>query len=267
MIFTSFWYNVSLDDETVYTRNFDAQNRSVFCPLKSIECFELWLEYIKKNYPNEHIYINCPPSPIEIESVIHLFDDNYEFVSETDFEINFGKKYHLRKIKNDYGYPDGVYYNYILSIKTAFLNKQDLFWIDTDCLVNDNFLGGPYQFLCNSISHEDIICDQFFYFIKYTRMAEINAFYDLIGAFEGMWNRYRQGRKRIIVEMAESGFYCYFCYGKTLAVSSCKIIHASSREKVVKFLEENPLESPCYRNILTKIKEKKIDGTKYIESF
>ena len=133
MIFTGFHYNNSLFQNNVLI------NRPYPRPDKTFESFEIWFNYIKANYPNEHIYIFTANSPIPIENVFHLFND-YEIIEDGIFTFNKNRKIHIKKISKDRGYPLGTYYLHYQALKTAYLNSIDLFWIDTDCFINNNFL-------------------------------------------------------------------------------------------------------------------------------
>ncbi len=231
-----------------------------FRPAASFEVFPVWIDYIKKHFPNEDILFFNGDSPIPFEEGAKLAGiSDYDIIAPNSYTYDKSKKYHVKnlpKTESNYSFS-AIQKQRVESLKFAYLNNLDYLWIDLDCFINSNissfFKNGEVS--ANDISNEHMTIDGHFIFISSERLHQWDNHFNIIGLLEDILNGTednKQGYKHFL--LFEGGLYKFFGYGFMKELKNISIAHASCYKNFVKWLELNPLDTDNYRNLLSLLK-------------
>lgn len=258
MIFSDYFYKCKLkNEEYKITPNPNDPNDNRFFPARSFEVFPVWYEYIRKFYPNEHIIFFDNFSEIPFEEAAKLAGiDEFEIIPPESYTFNPNIKIHVKQFKDQYWYFHAVQRQRVESIKFAYLNNLDYFWIDTDCLINTNLL--PFienqDIFAPSINDFQQTIDAHCIFISNKRLHAWDNTFNLIELLEFVLNKApddNQGARHSI--LFEGGMYKLFCYGKANENININISHSSCYNNFIKWLKLNPLNSNNYNELLNSL--------------
>lgn len=251
MIYTAYYYSGSLDKGDLIVRD----NR--FYPGKYFETFPVWMQYVRKHYPNEHIVMFADTaSPISIEEGIKYLDEPFEFIKNSKFALSQTVKLHIMKVSahtNKYFWA--MQRNLVYGLIDAYFANEDFFWLDNDAFLNSEILSVAknYDVLAPQINHHQFTCDSVCTFISKNRLRQTP-----IGEpyFERYFlNMLENGPTETRMHsLQEGGLYKTFCYGKTLSYTNLNLSHLSCYENFMKFLYKNPLPTLQYTNLVMKLK-------------
>lgn len=253
MILTGYRYKTKLSNN-----EFSHVDFMRFRPAASFEAFPVWLEYIKKHFPNEPILFFNGDSPIPFEEGANLADIlDYDVISSDLYTYDTSKQYHVKNLsKSDSNYSfKAIQKQRVESLKFAYLNNLDYKWIDLDCLINSKLDLDNCDIAANDISHEHMTIDGHFIYISSKRLHQWDNYFNIIEVLENILNGpedNKQGYKHFL--LFEGGLYKFFGYGNMKQIKNINIAHASCYNNFVKWLELNPLETDSYRNLLSLLK-------------
>jgi len=242
MIYTAYYYSGSLAKGDLIVRD----NR--FYPGKYFETFPVWMQYVRKHYPDEHIVMFADTaSPIPIEEGVKDLEESYEIV---DWEIHQSVKLHiilLDDFQNKYFWA--MQRNLVYGIQHAIENKCDFFWLDNDAFLNTNLSShmAKVDVLAPQINHQQFTCDSVCTFISKNRLQELEEKFDLsLYLFSMLHKAPTETRMH---SLQEGGLYKTFCYGNALSYTNLNLSHLSCYENFMKFLKRNPLPTLQYANL------------------
>jgi hypothetical protein len=237
MIYTAYYYSGSLEKGDLIVRD----NR--FYPGKYFETFPVWLQYVRKHYPNEHIVIFADAaSPIPIEHGLQYIEESYEFFY--DFNIRSDIKVHikiLREHSNKYFWA--MQRNLVEAISMAYELKDNMFWLDNDAFLNSEILSiaKDYDVLAPQINHQQFTCDSVCTYISAKRLREMDWLFKLPDYLKNMLaNGPTETRMH---SLQEGGLYKTFCYGNCISYTNLNLSHLSCYQNFMKFLVRNPLDT------------------------
>jgi len=259
MIFTNYYYNSRLEKEEYRIRD----NR--FYPGKSFECFKLWFDYIRIHYPNEHILIFDNDSPITIQEGMAEVGEDYEIINFEDFKINRDKKVHVISFKDQLPYFHAVSRNIFSAIKWCYNTGEDLFWLDTDFLINSNLHGliGNLDFWSDNIDEFSMTAGMVALFVSNKQLHKYDNELDLIESLDYVLQN--GGYHARMFSFFEHGLYNLFCFGNYGFSNNLNGTHMSCFENFVAFLEKNPINTTQYNKVLNLLKTVNLDKLKNIE--
>lgn len=259
MILTSYFYKTRLSKEEYSEVDFKR-----FRPAASFEAFPVWMDYIRKHFPNEQILFFDSASPISFEqgamiSNINAYGVNsYEVIPIDSYTYDKSKKYYVKalpKVDSNYSFL-AVQKQRVEALKFAYLNNLDFFWIDTDCFLNTDVTKyfNDNDVVSNLINHENQTVDGHFIFISKKRLHQWDKYYNLIDYLEFVLNKCPDDRENAMSVrehlLFEGGMYKLFCYGKMKAIDSLNMCHASCYNHFLKWLELNPLNTDNYNKLI-----------------
>lgn len=256
MIYTAYYYSGSLAKGDLIVRD----NR--FYPGKYFETFPVWMQYVRANYPNEHIVMFADAaSPIPLEEGLKHLDEPCEVVKWT---INKEVKLHIIPVdefQNKYFWA--MQRNLVRGLQHAIEFEEDFFWLDNDAFLNTDLTSimARVDVLAPQINHQQFTCDSVCTFISSKRLQELEDKFNLSVYLENMLqNGPTETRMH---SLQEGGLYKTFCYGNTFSYTSLELSHLSCYENFMKFLKRNPLPTLQYVNLVMQLENfdfKKIPG-------
>lgn len=234
MIYTAYYYSGSLTKGDLIVRD----NR--FYPGKYFETFPVWIQYVRKNYPNEHIIIFADTaSPIPIEDGLKYLMEEFEFFN--DFKINKEVKIHIKRVSE---YTNKYFWamqrNLVLAMIHAYEWSDNLFWLDNDAFLNTNLDStiGDADVFAPQINHQQFTCDSVCTYISAKRLLERKC---LPLYLKNMLDNGPTETR--MHSLQEGGLYKTFCYGKVVFGVNLNLSHLSCYENFMKFLVKNPLDT------------------------
>lgn len=249
IICSALYYPGSLKNGDLIVRD----NR--FYPGKYSETFPVWYQYVRKNYPNEHIvFFVDDHSPISIQPLLDELPEKYEEVSSRniDFE-NSQVKIHVRRLSEHSGkYFWPMQRNLVEGILTAYSSKEDLFWLDNDAFLNTDIK--PLLKRCDiaapEIAHHQMTLDSVCTYISSRRLHSLDVFGVDLQLF--MTNLLANGPQNTRMHVfQEGGLYKMFGYGNGVALgNSIELSHLSCYENFMKFLARNPMDTAEYKSLV-----------------
>lgn len=255
MIFSDYFYKCSLaKNEVKITSNPTDKSDNRFYPARSFEVFAVWYQYIRKFYPDEHIifFDNFSEIPFELAAKSAGIS-NFEIISPDSYSFDPDIKIHVKKFNKQYQYLHAVQRQRVESIKFAYLNNLDYFWIDTDCLINTNLI--PFiknnDIFAPSASFEQQTIDAHCIYISSKRLHEYDKIYNIIELLQFILEKApdeNQGARHSL--LFEGGIFKFFCYGNINTNININISHSSCYDNFVKWLELNPLNTKEYFQLL-----------------
>lgn len=247
MIYTAYYYSGSLLNGDLIVRD----NR--FYPGKYLETFPVWLQYVRKHYPNEDIVMFADTaSPIPIEDALKYINEPYSLQKyEENPELKYGVKLHIFKVSEHTGkYFWAMQRNLVYGLIDAYQKQEDFFWLDNDAFLNSEILSvaKDYDVLAPQINHQQFTCDSVCTFISAKRLLEIP------NLPRYLLNMLHNGPTETRMHsLQEGGLYKTFCYGKTKSHTNINLSHLSCYENFMRFLVANPLHTIEYVNLRIKL--------------
>ena len=234
MIYTAYYYSGSLDKGDLIVRD----NR--FYPGKYFETFPVWMQYVRKNYPNEHIIMFADTaSPIPIEEGLKYIGEDYEFFEGG--KINKNVKVHIKKVSEHINkYFWAMQRNLVLAMIHAYDWSDNLFWLDNDAFLNTDIypIVGDAHVFAPQINHEQFTCDSVCTYISAQRLLERNHLPLYLR------NMLDNGPTETRMHsLQEGGLYKTFCYGKVVSSENIDLSHLSCYQNFMRFLVKNPLDT------------------------
>ena len=242
MIYTNYFYSSKLEKGEYRVRD----NR--FYPGKAFEVFALWFDYVRIHYPNEHILIFDNDSTIPIEDGMNTVKEDYEIVDYNSFAVDKNKLVHVVKHPR-LPYLDAVARNIYSGIEWAYRTNDNLFWLDTDFLINNN--------LSNLIGNLDVWSDNLDETQMTMGMVCLYVSKSQLHKFDGKID-YLDGLKRVLdaagyhgrmATFFEHGMYDLFCFGDYGTSNKFNGTHMSCYKNFLRFLNGNPIDSPNYTKV------------------
>lgn len=255
MIYTAYYYINSILNGELLIRD------GRFCPGKYFETWPIWLQYVRKHYPDEHIVVFADAaSPISIEEGIKFINEPYEFFTD---KINKSVKIHIKALSeyvNQYFWA--MQRNIVTSLIHAYENNEDYFWIDNDAFLNSDIhkIRDGADVFAPNINHEQFTCDSICTFISKTQLHKMDILYNLPDVLKNILKNAPFNTRMHCLH--ESGFYKMFCHGKIKSSQNINIAHFSCYENFIEFLEKNPLPTHEYSDFLTSLKSLDISSIK-----
>jgi hypothetical protein len=243
MIYSAWYYPGSFQKNDLIVRD----NR--FYPGKYLETFPVWLEYIEKNFPNEHIILfNDVKSPCLLTDNLGYFK-NYEFIQGYKIDKNY--KIHIKnldKFSNKYFWA--MQRNLCEGLIFAYKNFDNFLWIDNDFFLNSDI----YPFIKNNdvfaplINHTQFTCDSVCTYFSSKRLHELDNNFYLPDYLTNILENAAPDTRAHTFQ--EGGLYKLFCYGKMASSTNINASHLSNYNNFMKFLYLNPLDSQNYRDLV-----------------
>lgn len=255
MIFSDYFYAIKLAKKEYKIRSIPLGDtgKYEFCPARSFEVFPVWMDYIRKFYPDEHILFidNCSEIPFQ-EAMDVLGNPTYEYITEGSYEYNPRIKIHVQKFDNPAYYFDAVQRQRVAALKFAYFSNLDYFWTDTDCLVNTDLrsLFNGYDIFAPTIAYDQLTIDSHCIFISKEKLHEWDDYYKLPDFLDYIMTCPDENQSVRHHTLFEGGMFKLFCYGKVNSSDNINESHSACYTNLVKFLELNPLESKGYINLL-----------------
>ncbi len=255
MILTGYHYRTKLSLEQYSEVDFKR-----FRPAASFEAFPVWMDYIRKNFPNEEVLFFNGESPISFEEGAKAAGikkyDIYLPEFNTRNPYNDKLQYHLinlPKTASNYSFQ-AVQKQRVEALKFAYLYEEDFLWIDTDCFINSDILSKlrHADIAANVIDNQFQCIDGHFIYISSERLHEWDKYFNVIDFLEGILNGLedtKQGYKSAL--LFEGGMYKLFGYGNMLEIKNINIAHASSYNNFLKWLQLNRLDTDNYKNLMS----------------
>lgn len=250
MIYTAYYYSGSLANGDLIIRD----NR--FYPGKYFETFPVWLKYVRKNFPNEHIIIFADSdSPISIERGLEFIKEPYEIFDDV-WQMNFEVKIHVRILTEHTGkYFWAMQRNLVEAMCMAYELEDDMFWLDNDAFLNSNFLQDVdgFDVVAPQINHQQFTCDSVCTYISNSRLHDNDKYFHLPSYLRHVLNNAPIDTR--MHSLQEGGLYKMFCYGRVKSHTNVNLSHLSCYENFMKFLAKNPLNTEEWNQLYLSLEE------------
>ena len=253
MIYTAYYYSGSLFKGDLIVRD----NR--FYPGKYFETWPVWLQYVRKHYPNEHIVIFADTaSPIPIEEGVKHIDEPYDFFDSFNTPFKRDVKIHIKLVsEHTKAYFWSMQRNLVYAMQHALAYGVDMFWLDNDAFLNTNIIevveNVGADVMAPQINPTQFTCDSVCTYISHKRLTELEQLGIDMGAFLGNILKAAPTETRMHT-LQEGGLYKLFCYGKAFSCSEfISISHLSCYKNFMKFLKNNPLPTLQYVNLVMQL--------------
>ena len=244
MIYTAYYYSGSLEKDDLIVRD----NR--FYPGKYFETFPVWMQYVRKNYPNEHIIIFADTaSPISIDDGLKYIAEDFEFFD--GWKINKDVKVHIKKVSEHANkYFWAMQRNLVLAMIHAYGWEDNLFWLDNDAFLNTDIypIVGDADVFAPQTNHQQFTCDSVCTYISAKRLLEREHLPLYLN------NMLKNGPTETRMHsLQEGGLYKTFCYGKAVSSEKLNLSHLSCYQNFMLFLNKNPLITKEFEYLYKKL--------------
>ena len=227
-----------------------------FYPGKAVECFPIWLQYIRKHYPRHSLVLFADKaSPIPVQPMLdsHLKEPYEVFTSATPNMAGCPPARVHVKWLSDYA---GQYFrpmqrNLVEALKLAYRLNEDLLFVDNDAFLNTDV----ETMVCGSdvassgIQHHQQTMGSVCFYISKERLHALDKLG--INLPRHLDNLLANGPTEARMHgLQEGGLYKLFCYGRALSMERINMAHLSCYHRFMRFLRENPLDTPEYRQLI-----------------
>ena len=251
IIFSGLYYTGSIKNGDLIVRD------QRFYPGKYVETFYIWYQYLRKNYPDNHVVLLADYySPIPIQFLLDWLPEKYDVVDSDPVNLKSDAKIHVKWLKQDAGkYFWPMQRNLCEAITMAYDMNEDLFWLDNDAFLNTDItsLVNGFDIAAPTICHEHMTIDSVCTYISKERLHS----YDLVipNFKEFLFNLLKSDLKETRMQIfQEGGLYKMFCYGKYKELkNSIELSHLSCYKNFIDFLARNPINSNEYRYLYEKL--------------
>ncbi len=264
MIYSALYYPGSLANGDLIVRD----NR--YYVGKYSETFPVWFQYLRKNYPNEHVVLFADTaSPIPIQGILDKYLHEPYDVSNPECSrmINTDSDsplVHVRWLSEHTGkYFWAMQRNLVEGLCSAYYSGHDFFWLDNDAFLNTDILSlvrkSNADVAAPQIAHHQMTMDSVCTFISSSRLHALD---EICSLPDYLLNVLSNGPTDLRMHsLQEGGLYKTFCYGKTLQLANLiELSHLSCYDNFMDFIKRNPLDTPEYRYLIDQLE--KIDWSK-----
>ena len=259
MIYSALFYPGSLAHGDLIVRD----NR--FYPCKYSETFPVWMQYIRKHYPDEHIVLLADvASPVPIQPLLnHYLNEPYDVGNP---ECSYGicidddaPKVHIRWMNEHTGkYFWAMQRNIVESLIYAYHNDHDWFWVDADAFLNTDILSIVKRvgadFAAPQIAHHQMTADSVCTFISAERLHALDHICNLPDYLRAVL---ADGPTDLRMHsLQEGGLYKTFCYGRVMTLGNqIELSHLACHDHFMGFLKRNPLDTYAYRALVEQLEK------------
>lgn len=255
IICSALYYPGSLDGPQSLVRD----NR--FYPGKAAETFPVWWAYLRKHYPTTHVHLFADvASPVPIRPLLRAFTESWnEEKVNGECLVYSGSGFDEMETLVTVQWLDqhsGQYFrpmqrNLVEAIKLAYALNDDLLWVDADCFLNTNVrpLVCDFDVASSGIQHHQQTMGSVCFYISKERLHAL----DKLGVNlpRHLDNLLANGPTEARMHgLQEGGLYKLFCYGRALSMERINMAHLSCYHRFLRFLRENPLNTPDYRQLV-----------------
>lgn len=257
MIYSALYYSGSLEKGDLIVRD----NR--YYPCKYSETLPVWLQYIRKHYPNEHLVLLADvASPVPIQPLLDRYlTEPYDVCAPARSYLisatGESPKVHIRWMNEHTGkYFWAMQRNIVESLVMAYDNNHDWFWVDADAFLNTDILSRVKRtgadFAAPQIAHHQMTADSVCTFISAERLHALDGICNLPDHLHAILS---DGPTDLRMHsLQEGGLYKTFCYGKTLALGGqIELSHLACYDHFMGFLKRNPLDTHEYRALVEQL--------------
>jgi hypothetical protein len=243
MIYTAFYYPSSIKNGELYIRD----NR--FYPGKYIETFPLWYQYVRKNYPDEPIWM--------------FYDEKspYPFAYSSYFSRVTAQA--LTKYSGKYFWT--MQRNLCMGLIHAYENNNDFFWLDNDAFLNTDLT--PIFKKCDvfapNINYQQFTIDSVCTFISNKRLHALDSLCHLPTYLRNILDNAPENVRAHTFQ--EGGLCKLFGYGNVISSKNLNLSHLSNYTNFIKFLKKNPLDSVDYKQFLNDLENINMDKLKGVD--
>ena len=254
MIYSALYYPGSLAKGDLLVRD----NR--FYPGKYLETLPVWMAYIRRHYPEEHITLFADAaSPIGLDEMGPLIGEPYDVAHGASYLTPpwpLSGSVHIKVLSQFSGqYFRPMQRNLVEALCTAYERNESCTWIDNDCFLNTDIrpLVDGYDWASSSIEHHQMTSGSICFHVSSERLHALDGVLPtpLPVYLRAMLNDGPTETR--MHSLQEGGLYKLFCYGKTRDMGSLiDMSHLSCYDHFMAFLRSNPLDGcPAYAALVS----------------
>lgn len=226
-----------------------------FYPGKYSETFLPWYQYLRRNYPNDHLVLFADTaSPIPIQLLLNSLPEPYDEFHGNIINVRAeGRpKVHVRWLSKYAGqYFRPMQRNLVEGILTAYHSKENFLWIDNDAFLNTDLRPQirDCDMASSGIEHHQMTTGSVCFYISSKRLHALNEIdIDLPSYLANVLNTAPQETRMHMLQ--EGGLYKTFCYGDLRQMEAINMSHLSCYDHYMTFLRNNPLDTPEYKSLV-----------------